>query len=350
MPALPAERLAEVLLGPLPNGTQILSDPSDVRPMLLNIPGFGQVRIYLWTCTADRSAEGRPLGEFKIQIILPWQQRGQRGHLEIGGSYTALLGYSPDYGVFVGWEADLYDNVGYSANVQTREELLEVAREVGWSVLSPRALRQRIRPEEVRVAFTPGNLLPYLQASQTADQRGLYGMARTAFMLAQAPGQTHAAPPAPALLDDAFIERERQRILTSRLLRDATFGSRVRQEYGDACAVCAVQLPLIEGAHIIPVGDQLSQDEVWNGIALCRNHHRLFDVRLFHVAPDLRVRLDGPALAFLTESHRDRGADALLVPFQDQRITEPAFYGNGNLRQMMEWALRTRLEMAGLKA
>lgn len=60
-------------------------------------------------------------------------------------------------------------------------------------------------------------------------------------------------------------------------VRDAEFSRIVRSAYNNKCALCGVELGLVVGAHIYPVNAPNSQDKVWNGIALCHNHHSAFD-------------------------------------------------------------------------
>lgn len=90
----------------------------DCRPFNVTDAEGRSFRIYLWTCTPDRSAEGRPQGEYKIQLILPGQQSRERGDFDFNGAYVVLLGYCPDAGVFVAWDASLHRNFSNSKNVQ----------------------------------------------------------------------------------------------------------------------------------------------------------------------------------------------------------------------------------------
>ncbi len=66
-----------------------------------------------------------------------------------------------------------------------------------------------------------------------------------------------------------------------RLVRDSTFGKLVRQESGGRCAACAADtdyegLGILQAAHIRPV-EERGPDELGNALALCPNHHALFD-------------------------------------------------------------------------
>src|SRR5688500_2780738 len=126
--------LWQKLMKALPPGATSRTEYPEVKPAVVDIPAMGPVRIYLSTLTKDQSQSGRPKGEFKIQPIPSGQPRGKRAGLDLGGMPTALLGYSPDFGVFVGWEARLYYDFAYSRNVQVREDLLSTARDHGWAV------------------------------------------------------------------------------------------------------------------------------------------------------------------------------------------------------------------------
>ena len=345
MPALTPNILFGKLRSALPHAARFDTPTDAIHPALVTIPGFGRARIYLWTVTADRSTPGaRPPGEYKIQLILPTQGREQRGRFEFDDGYTALLGYSPDYGVFVGWEAWMYTDFAYSRNVQVREELLREASTAGWSVAPPR----RQPADEVRVAFTPGNLVRFLRASREADERRTTGTWREAFFLARTPNyESHALPRTQHQLEE-HIRRERDRVVSSRAFRDARFAPKVKEQYDFSCAACGIQLEIVEGAHIIPVSESESTDEVWNGIALCPNHHRLFDSRTYAITADLVIKVDVAAVEFLRESGRSEGVE-ILTGFDNRGIRAPRFWSREpRYRNRMQAVLERRLSLSGL--
>jgi putative restriction endonuclease len=346
MPALSNRTLFAKLRAALPPATRFETQPDAVRPCRAVIPGFGRARFYLWTVTADRSVPGaRPPGEFKIQLIVEGQPRGARGSLEIEDAYTVVLGYSPDYGVFVGWESRIYVDFGYSANVQVRDSLLLDARNNGWAVAPPRSMKGT---SEVRVAFSSGNLLHFLRVSREADNRQLRDVVREAFFLSKVPNYEPIRPPTRPAELPSFIQHERERFAATRLSRDARFAPLVKEQFDYACAVCRVQLEIVEAAHIIPAHDPRGRDEIWNGLALCPSHHRLFDARRFVVSPDLTIRLDFDALAFLRDSGRSEG-EHLLTDFDGQRIREPLFWDrNASARERMSESLNYASGLAGL--
>ena len=344
MPALPNGVLRAKLAGALPEGSSFTSGPEDVHPALANVTGFGRARFYVWTVTADRSVSGRPAGEFKIQLILPNQSRQARASLEIEGPYTVLLGYSPDDGVFVGWEAPLYRRFAYSRNVQCREELLREARSTGWGVAEPRRVSGA---EEVRVAFTPGNLLHYLRTSRAADAEGRKGKWREAFFLAHTPN-AETPPPVRSRDLDEYVRKQRGRVTATRLARDGRFSALIKIQYAYACAVCAVQLEIVEGAHIIPVREAGSSDDVWNGVALCPNHHDLFDGSAFLIRPDLEVRVDQERVEYFRANDLAQGLE-ILTDYDRRRIRAPEFWKrSADLQGRMVRALTRRAAAAGL--
>ncbi len=113
------------------------------------------------------------------------------------------------------------------------------------------------------------------------------------------------------LLAEEASSAERARRAASALVRDAKFSLLVRAAYEDRCALCGLGIGLVEGAHILPVGAQGSPDAVWNGVALCRNHHRAFDTHRIYVDPDtlavkqhrsiLKIAQTDPAVRLFSE-------------------------------------------------
>ena len=101
------------------------------------------------------------------------------------------------------------------------------------------------------------------------------------------------------LMDPATGESpaaERARRAGSSLVRDARFRRRVASAYGGRCAMCGIGAGLIQAAHIYPAAAPGSQDEPWNGLALCPNHHAAFDQHLIAVRPQMAEVLFSPEL------------------------------------------------------
>ncbi|MGE0575397.1 MAG: hypothetical protein AB7O82_12035 [Reyranella sp.] len=95
------------------------------KPLELDLasPFPGRIRIYLFNAT--RPPGGRPLGEHKVQLIMPGQRRDERGSFDHGdGRMVFLVGYAAEEDVFVLWDAGLYPDFAWSRNVQVKAETI----------------------------------------------------------------------------------------------------------------------------------------------------------------------------------------------------------------------------------
>src|SRR5690606_17292203 len=64
---------------------------------------------------------------------------------------------------------------------------------------------------------------------------------------------------------------------------------------------------LVDAAHIVPVSDPRSSDDVTNGLALCRLHHGAYDNALLGVKSDYTVIINPHAERRLQEIRLDHG-------------------------------------------
>jgi predicted restriction endonuclease len=85
--------------------------------------------------------------------------------------------------------------------------------------------------------------------------------------------------------DDSPDARKRARRAADVLIRNRAFGSGVVRSYGGYCAMCGLDHGFTAGAHIYPASAPGSPDKVWNGLALCPNHHTAFDAHKIWVDP-----------------------------------------------------------------
>lgn len=94
------------------------------------------------------------------------------------------------------------------------------------------------------------------------------------------------------IISDSDFERKAFKENDS--LRSPTFVYNLLEKFGDKkCALCECEIPqIIQGAHIWPVADikknKIDQNkkieaakDADNGIWLCNNHHKLFDINMF---------------------------------------------------------------------
>lgn len=97
----------------------------DQKPFELDLapPLPQRVRVYMYNAT--RPPGGRPLGEHKVQLIVPGQRRGERASFDNGdGRIVLLIGYGAEEDVFILWDAGLYSDFAWSRNVQVKAETI----------------------------------------------------------------------------------------------------------------------------------------------------------------------------------------------------------------------------------
>lgn len=96
------------------------------------------------------------------------------------------------------------------------------------------------------------------------------------------------------LLDGPVTAPRLERVLASRIVRDAAFRRVVLDAYEDTCAVTGLRIingggrAEAQAAHIVPVGEG-GRDIVQNGIALSATVHWLFDRHLISIGDDWRL-------------------------------------------------------------
>jgi putative restriction endonuclease len=107
--------------------------------------------------------------------------------------------------------------------------------------------------------------------------------------------------------------REKKTIVCKRTSysRDPQFTKNVINAYENKCAICNIQLGIIEAAHIIPHALPESSDKVDNGIALCRNHHKLFDNGLIILDLDQKIFINKNVKDFLDQADLLHGFEKL---------------------------------------
>ena len=121
---LSAPQLNKLFVADLGEIYRLKSD-IDKKPILIS-PATNEdivYKVYIFNCTNPPG--GRTLDEYKIQLILPGQGRGNRGYLdESDGTVILLVGFaiydSCENGVWIIWETDRHREFAYSANLQVK--------------------------------------------------------------------------------------------------------------------------------------------------------------------------------------------------------------------------------------
>jgi hypothetical protein len=192
-------------------------------------------------------------------------------------------------------------------------EILQQGADSGWA-------EHHSASEELIIAFHPALLPTYIEMRRS----GLSIEAEQVTGILQASGLTSP-------VEEMAAERVRR--ASSALVRSAQFAKNVVEAYEGFCAACGIDFGLVQGAHIYPVHAPGSVDEVWNGLALCSNHHTAFDRHLLWVEPD------GYALGLHPLIHADtQRSDAAraFVEMTFPKLRSPRFARSTPRPQMFE--------------
>lgn len=93
--------------------------------------------------------------------------------------------------------------------------------------------------------------------------------------------------------------------------RDPRFKKWVLDAYRQTCCICDRQLGIIQAAHIIPHSEEDSPNSVQNGLALCIEHHRLYDDALLLPGPEQTLFYNRDRAEYLKQTEQQKGLDGI---------------------------------------
>ena len=116
-----------------------------------------------------------------------------------------------------------------------------------------------------------------------------------------------------AIAEAIVLPRERVVVTVTRTAyaRDPKFRDAVMQAYNGRCCVCGRQLGLVQAAHIVPHSQPDSVDHLRNGLALCIEHHRMYDDALLLPTAYGRLHLNLDRVEHLQNIGRGAGLDGV---------------------------------------
>ena len=309
--------------GEHPAAYQIVKDADSFR-----------VRVYIWNLTFG----GRVSlpDEWRIQVTgLPEIGGGQQFVPEIGGK-TAILGWCEDLQVFAAYDLNKHLGIlGGSPSIQIRQPALESARING---LAPHFKGD----EEVAFAIKPEYMATYLE---NMEDLHACGSSEEALEILEEICKDPESVGDQDIQDHVPEPRRYAVISTKKALRDANFKDRVLTAYSHTCAMCGVQLRLLDAAHILPAAHPDSTDETSNGITLCSLHHRAFDRALVTFDTGYRIHRNRSMESDLVASGHDGGLadfNAKLFPMINvppNRADRPSSPSIEKVNAMRGWAV-----------
>jgi len=110
--------------------------------------------------------------------------------------------------------------------------------------------------------------------------------------------------------EEEYLRRWVERTVLQRLHQD-DFRKRVMRAYEDTCAVCNLKYErLLDAVHIDRDKSEFGEPHTNNGLALCKLHHRAYDLNLMGISPDYVVKVK-------SEVRRDSDGPMLLHGIQE---------------------------------
>ncbi len=117
--------------------------------------------------------------------------------------------------------------------------------------------------------------------------------------------------------------RERFTFTRKAYPRDPVFKKEVLAAYDRTCCICNRQLAIVQAAHIIPHSAPECKNTVTNGLALCIEHHRLYDDALLLPGPNRRLVFNDERAEYLRQTNQARGLDEIAAQ-HDTEFNLPA--------------------------
>ena len=106
---------------------------------------------------------------------------------------------------------------------------------------------------------------------------------------------------------DFSVGRQRIHVTRNQYERSPQFRSSVLGAYSHKCAMCGIQLGLIDAAHIVPHAHPNGSDSITNGVALCALHHRSFDAGLLFIDIEYSIKMNDVKIEYLEKTGRSAG-------------------------------------------
>ena len=212
------------------------------------------------------------------------------------GDTVLVLGFFADLSVFGAWDPDrfLIRNSRRRFSVYTRLSCMREANAAGFSTYTD------TNGQNV-VLFRPDLLGLYMVNSTALHQAAPRTLRRIAEVYSNI--QSEQQPPVRSIV----VERQRIQVTRTQYSRSPRFRQEVLRAYSHRCAMCGIQLDLVDAAHIVPHAHPEGTDTVNNGLALCALHHRSFDTGLLYVRENYSIHLNSAKVRHLRKIGRANG-------------------------------------------
>ncbi len=284
MPTLSAGELLQALIDSCRRSTEAVLYVEGRNPYRLSINGD--------TCTVfvaniSHTSRSDP-DEYRIQC--PGNLPTQLGRRSAQGESICILGYHAESGAFSAWDPALFLRRSRRTrrfSLYTRLSALQSASTKGFDKYVDTG-------GQTVLMFRPDYLGLYIENVDfihRATDRAIQNIV-----------DVYGSTPVGTVPERrVMVARRRVRLTHTQYARSPHFRQEVLSAYGNQCAMCRLQLELVEAAHLVPHAHPKGLDVVENGVALCALHHRSLDTGLLYIDGDYRIRLNQARYKYLNK-------------------------------------------------
>jgi len=280
---------------------------------------------YILIKNVHESGSGRPnQDECRIQIARTANFLTAKN----SGKPVLFLGYFADLNVFTAWNPHLLTeriNQRQTISAYSRFTIQKNAAKNGISIYKD-------NKDQVIISIQPKYIGLYLEnydLMHQSDEDTLLELIKKSDSVEETESEESTS---------VEIERKKFSVTHARFRRDMNFKKLVTETYSHRCAVCGMQLEVVEAAHIIPHSHDKGTDDPKNGICLCALHHKAYDNGLIYFDGEYNIRINDDKIRYLEKVHKDGGIskftglqyDKLTMPSSRLFFPEPEFIKIGN--------------------
>ena len=232
--------------------------------------------------------------EFRIQC--PGNLPDQLGNRRSLGERVCILGYHAESGVFSAWDPRLFlerSRRTQRFSMYTRLSGLMRASREGFARYIDTGGQNALQFRSEYLGLYIENAEIIHEATNQALQKivDVYGSTQ----LGTTPKRR------------VVVAKRKVEMTHVQYVRNPQFRQEVLSAYGNRCAMCRVQLELIEAAHLVPHAHPKGLDVVGNGVALCALHHKSLDSGLLYIDSDYSIRMNEARYKYLQKMKLTEG-------------------------------------------
>lgn len=212
------------------------------------------------------------------------------------GDIVVVLGYHPDWDVFSAWDPARFlarNPKSQRFSIYTRLSKIQEATNMGGSIYTDSDQQNILMFRSEFVGLYAENSTVIHQASDGVLRNITDNYRKTR----QGERPTRLAR----------VKGQRITVTHTQYARSPQFRAEVLEAYSHKCAMCDIQLDLLEAAHVVPHAHPQGVDVVGNGLALCALHHRSFDTGLIYVDQNYWIQVNANRVRYLRKMNRAGG-------------------------------------------